>query len=156
MSDRDSEEEEAIPGRHQTGPGEANNQKPGAAGAERDAGQPDEAMDQEPEQAERILPRAGSQVKSQPQPWDKVSIRIADLQKQRAALKVQAKAAAKEMKKAQRQKRRTAKNAKKLTDEELVQIVLERQISDRVTKTAGGSDPSSGSKDTMAQVQPGA
>jgi len=78
-------------------------------------------------------------VTSQPQPWDRVSLRIAALQRERLELKTKAKAAAKEMKKAQRQKRRTAKNAKKLSDEELVQIVLERRVSDRVAAHAAAS-----------------
>ena len=138
------------------GPPRRDSRSPEAIGATRDAEQPDGAIDQKPEQAPPFPVRAGSQLKSQPQPWDKVSIRIADLQKQRQALKVQAKAAAKEMKKAQRQKRRTAKNAKKLTDEELVQIVLERQISERVAMQGAASNPSSGSNGMDAQEQRGA
>jgi len=70
------------------------------------------------------------------QPWDKVSQRIKALQQQRMTLKAQSKQAAKEMKKAQRQKRRTAKNAKKLSDEELVQIVMERRVQEQVAKQA--------------------
>jgi hypothetical protein len=100
----------------------------------------DEAMDQEPEQPSTSAEFSeGASVRSEPEPWDKVSVIIAALQKQRLELKVKAKAAAKEMKKAQREKRRTAKNAKKLSDDELIQIVLQRQVSHRVAAHAAAS-----------------
>lgn len=68
--------------------------------------------------------------------WDQASQRIARLQQHRKELKAQAKKAAKEMKAAVRQKRKTTRNARKLSNEELVQIVMERKIQEEVTRQA--------------------
>lgn len=113
-------------------------------GAENDDDQRNEAADnsndeQRSEAADEIDDEAdggGQPAKAQEvvQPWDKVSQRIRTLQQQRAELKAAQKQATKAMKSAQRQKRRTARNAKKLSDEELVQIVMERKVQSEVAK----------------------
>ncbi len=59
---------------------------------------------------------------------DKWTLQITRLAEERKRLKADQRAKTKEIKKAVRQKRRTMRNAKKLTDDELVQIVLDRRI----------------------------
>lgn len=132
--------DEALPSGNEIGTSQRSerhhDERAGQAGPEPS----DEAMDQEPEQPSTPSESTeGPKLRSEPEPWDKVSIKIAALQKQRLELKVKAKAAAKEMKKAQREKRRTAKNAKKLSDDELIQIVLQRQVSHRLAAHAAAS-----------------
>ena len=88
------------------------------------------------------------------QPWDKVSQRIRHLQMEKAELKAKAKAAAKAMKAALRAKRRTARNAKKLTDEELVQIVMERQVQAEVAKQVAAEAAASAAGASGSTQQP--
>ncbi len=59
---------------------------------------------------------------------DKWTAAITRLTEERKALKLEQRAKTKAIRKTIRQKRRTMKNAKKLTDEELAQIVLDRKI----------------------------
>ena len=89
------------------------------------------------------------------QPWDKVSQRIKSLQQERIELRAKAKQAAKAMKKAQRQKRCTAKNAKRLTDDELVQIVMERKVQQQVAnQVASAAAVTESSAPAQSQQQP--
>ena len=61
-------------------------------------------------------------------------LRIRNLQLERAEVKAKAKADAKAMRAAQRAERRTAGNAKKCSDEESAQIVMERKVQEQFAK----------------------
>ena len=89
---------------------------------------------------------------------DKWSTAIDKMMEERRVLKLEQRMKTKAIRKTIRQKRRTMKNAKKLTDDELAQIVLDRRILEFVEKeaeSAGVASSSSLSKSkTMESAQP--
>ena len=84
---------------------------------------------------------------------DKWSVAIDRMVEERKALKLEQRLKTKAIRKTIRQKRRTMKNAKKLTDDELSQIVLDRRILDlveREAKAAGVKSSSSSATSTAS------
>ena len=85
---------------------------------------------------------------------DKWSTAIDKMMEERRVLKLEQRMKTKAIRKTIRQKRRTMKNAKKLTDDELAQIVLDRRILEFVeqeAQSAGVASSSSQSKSANAE-----
>ena len=82
---------------------------------------------------------------------DKWTAAITRLTEERKALKLEQRAKTKAIRKTIRQKRRTMKNAKKLTDDELAQIVLDRKILQLVQKEEIAARSSANSSTSQAK-----
>ena len=82
---------------------------------------------------------------------DKWTAAITRLTEERKALKLEQRAKTKAIRKTIRQKRRTMKNAKKLTDDELAQIVLDRKILQLVQKEEIAARSSANSSTSKAK-----